>query len=236
MSDKDDELFGEGDKPAASDTDNANQNQEPSPDPFADQLSGIKNEDGTQKYADVASALDALPHANTHISTIEAENAKLKEDLAREQAAKELLQNAANKQEPAQQNGLTAEDVKALVVDANAEQAAANQQEANVNSVRSAFSAQYGDKAGEEMNRVAAESGMTKEALKNLSKSSPQAVLQLAGIKVEAAPVQRTPYRAGNDQPSPQPAPAKPKSVMSGANTKEMVDAWKGAGERIKQT
>jgi len=235
MSDQDekDELFGKGDQTPVSDTGDT-LNQEPTLDPFADQLGTIKREDGTQKFADVASALDSITHSDTHISTIEAENAKLKDDLARETAAKELLAKSANNQNPAQK-ALTAEDIGDIVDQRTAQRETANQQDANVSLVREQFSKKFGDKAGEEMSRVASSSGMTKTELKTLSASSPQAVLQLAGIKVVSTPVHKTPYTPGVEQPSPQPEPQEVKSIMGGSNTKEMVSAWRGAGERSKQ-
>ena len=230
------DVFGDDKDPAdTSDIDNAQPNQEPSNDPFVDQLRGIIREDGTQKFTDVASALDSIPHQDKHISTIEGENAGLKEDLAREKAAKEVLQKAANSKEPGQP-ALTETEIGDIFDQRTTAREEANQQEVNVNSVRNAFSSQFGDKASDEMDRVAADSGMTKTQLKELSAKSPQAVLQLAGIKVEAAPVQKTPYSHGNDQPRPQPKPEEAKSVMGGADTKQMVAAWRGAGERMKQT
>lgn len=234
MVDQTSDVFDEVKDPApVSDTDDAN-NQNPAQDPFADQLGTILREDGTPKFTDVAQALESIPHADKHIKTLESELKEARETLAREQAAKELLQKSAIK-EPGQAT-LTAEQVAEIATRTMAEREAADKQTANVDLVRAQFSKQYGDKAGEEMSRVASSSGMTKAQLKALSASSPQAVLKLAGIKVENTPVQKTPYTAGNDLPSPQPKPAQPKSVMAGANTKEMIEGWRAAGERIKQT
>jgi FtsZ-binding cell division protein ZapB len=210
-------------------------NQEQPQDVFADKLSSITNADGTPKYTDVAQALDSIPHAQKHISTIEEENALLKAELAKAQAAKELLEKSAGKADQ-QPTGLTAEEVEAITQQTLAKQAEASRKEDNVNSVSAKFSELYGDKATDQMKALAVDSGMSIQEIRTLAEKSPLAVYRMAGINAQSTPVPKTPGSGVGDnfQPSNRPV-ADPKPVMSGATSKQMVDNWRAAGEKIKQ-
>ena len=232
MSDQD--VFEE--KPAQTPEQNATPeaNQEQPQDVFADKLMSITNADGTPKYTDVAQALDSIPHAQEHISTIESENATLKSELAQAKAAKELLEKAGNTNQ--QPTGLTVEDVASITQKTLAEQAEASRKADNVNSVNAKFSELYGDKASDQMKALASEAGMSVSAIRELAEKSPLAVYRMAGINAQSTPTPRTPGQGVGDnfQPSERPV-ADPKPVMSGATSKQMVDNWRAAGEKIKQ-
>lgn len=234
MSDQD--LFnGEGDKPAPSDNENANQSQEPSTDPFADQLSGIKNEDGTPKYTDVASALDSIPHAQSHIQNLETDNAALTEQLGAANAAKELLAKQVKDTPPTSTPGLTADEVAAITRQTLSETEQANLADNNVDIVRNKFSELYGEKAKEVMAKVATDSGMSLDAVKALAATTPTAVFKLAGIDSSTVPLPKTPGQGQGDNFTPPRKPEPPKSIMGGSDTKSLVDNWKAAGEIVKQ-
>ena len=205
-------------------------------DAFADKLTVILNADGTPKYTDVAQALDSIPHAQQHISTIETENATLKEQLNAATAAKDLLAKHAAEQ-PAPATGLTSEEVAAISRRTMEETAQANSEAANVASVNAKFSELYGDKATEQMATIAQQSGMSVQAVKQLAKTSPSAVLRLAGITspVSAPVVPKTPGAGSGDNFTPPKTPEPPKSIMGGSNTKDLVANWRAAGEAIKQ-
>lgn len=209
---------------------------EPAPvDAFADKLTSIMNADGTPKYTDVAQALDSIPHAQLHISTIETENATLKEQLNAATAAKDLLAKQAG-EKPAPATGLTSEQVAAISRQTMEETAQANTEAANVASVNAKFSELYGDKAIEQMATIAQQSGMSVQAVKQLAKSSPGAVLRLAGITSPiSAPVPpKTPGVGQGDNFTPPLKPEPPKSIMGGSNTKDLVANWRQAGEIAK--
>ncbi len=205
-------------------------------DAFADQLASIKNADGTPKYTDVAQALDSIPHAQSHISTIEGENSELKKELAKATAAKELLEKAGNANQQTE-GVLTAEEVAEtvqLTIEKNAE---ASRKADNVATVNAKFSELYGDKAADQMKALAKESDMSVDEIKALAERSPLAVYRMAGINSQSTPTPKTPgegLRRDNFQP-PERKAEPPKSVMSGASTSEMVDNWRAAGEIIKQ-
>lgn len=207
----------------------------PAPDAFADQLASIVNADGTPKYTDVASALESIPNAQKHISTIESENAELRASLAKAEAAKELLEKSAGNTNQSQ--GLTADEVAKITQDTLAAQQDATQRAENVNAVSAKFSELYGDKAVDQMKQVAADAGMSVAAVKELAERSPQAVLKLAGISPE--PASGTPPRSpgvgvGDNFQPPKPDPTPPKAVMGGASTQDMIQNWRAAGEIIK--
>jgi LysM repeat protein len=220
-------------QPSDQDTQVAQPQHEQSSDPFAEHLSAITKEDGTPKYTDVAHALESIPHAQAHISTLEADNAKLKEDLAEAKAAKELLAKQKSEQQPAP-TGLTAEEVAKIAASTMTQAEEAKVKDANVNAVRSAFSTQYGEKAKDEMQRIAAENGMTVAGVKALAETSPNAVLKLAGIAPQSqTPAVKTPPGSVDNFTPQKPAPA-PGSIMGGSNTADLVANWKAAGEAIK--
>ena len=236
MSDQDVfEQAGDQDQGQQGGTENTENAQETSSqDVFADKLSTITNEDGTPKYTDVASALDSIPHAQSHIQTLESEAAELKAQLEREKAAKELLAKQVQKPEPSGQPGLTAEDVARIAQETQQKANQANAEQANVNAVNAKFSELYGGKAVEQMQTIAKESGMSVAAIKQLAKQSPQAVFRLAGINTQQKPLApKTPGSGSGDQFNEPRQPDTPKSVMGGSSTKEIVNAWKQAGEIV---
>ena len=59
-------------------SDNLNSN------PLADQLAGIKNESGVQKYSNVEAALASINPANQHILNLEEETKTLREELTKQ--------------------------------------------------------------------------------------------------------------------------------------------------------
>jgi len=213
------------------------QSQEPSSqDVFTDKLMSIKNEDGTPKYPDVASALDSIPHAQGHISTLEKEAAELRDKLAQEKAARELLaKQVGNTQSPAQQ-GLTEEQVAQIARQAQEDALKASAEQQNVKSVNETFSKLYGEKAVEVMQTVAADTGMPVSQIRELAKTSPQAVYKLAGITAPDPTIPpKTPMAGGQgDNFTPPQKPEVPKSVMGGSNTADLIANWKAAGEIVK--
>lgn len=220
--------------PAQNAAPEANQETQPQ-DAFGDKLASITNADGSPKYTDVAQALDSIPHAQEHIQTIEGENATLKSELAKAQAAKELLEKAAGNTNPAN-TGLTAEEVAKITQQTLQDNAETSRKADNVNSVNAKFSELYGNKAADQMKALAADSGMTVDAIKELAEKSPLAVYRMAGIDSQSKPTPKTPGDGVGDNFQPPTREVNPpKAVMSGASTQQMVENWRAAGEIIKQ-
>lgn len=195
-----------------------------------------------KKYRTAEDALKALPHAQGHIKTLEDEAKQLREELAKRKTAEELLEEfkvsgvlGGNRQEPAVAPNVDVEQVVASVL---AKKEAATTAQRNISTVVNTFQEAFGDKTkAEEMyNKVAEESGLSIAALNQLAATSPEAVMRLAGItkKQETIPgkVQSTVNaQSFNDKPNTElSARLKP-----GASTKDMVNAWRIAGEKVKQ-
>lgn len=196
-----------------------------------------------KKYRTAEDALKAIPHAQKHITTLEEEAKQLREELAKRKTSEELLeefratgfpQASADKQSQAQPV-----DVEAIVASVLAKKEAATTAQKNISTVVSTFQQTFGDKAkAEEMyNRVAEESGLSISALNSLAATSPEAVMRLAGITRKTN--ETTPGKVQGTV-NAQSFGDKPNSELSarlksGASTKDMVNAWRIAGEKVKQ-
>ena len=106
----------------------------------------------------------------------------------------------------------------------------------NADTVASKFTEKYGSKAEEVYNSVARDSGLTVQQLNSLAASSPKIVLKLAGLEGQSAPVAAKPNSTVNTEvlgqkPDPNQLSAR---VKQGATTKDLVNAWKIAGEKVK--
>lgn len=192
-----------------------------------------------KKYATPEAALKALPHAQQHIATLEAELAALREKAQGAHNVDELYEAV---QELQKQKGTPAtvavsEDAIAGVLDRKLKEREAKQtQEANVASFRDAFGKKYGDKAKEQFAAKAAENGLTVEGLSALVRTSPTAALKLVGIDPASASTPK-PILGSVDttrlHSQHQPA-TKPKPVMFGAKTSDVLEAWRAAAPKTE--
>jgi len=215
--------------------DNTENNQNSSNDPFKDLLGGITNEDGTQKYSSVETALNSMSHAQEHISTIEAENAALKDELAKSQAKEDLLRKSVNNQKP-EQTPLTADQLNEAISVALDAKSEAAQKEANLNSVRKVFSDTYGEKAGAEMQSLADANGVSLDFMKSLSETSPRAALQLAGLsdKGSSSTIEKSRGSFNTESLDSSRQNTESKPVMGASSTKELLNAWNRIGDNIR--
>lgn len=164
-------------------------------DPFADQLSVIKNEKGEQKYKDVETALAALNESQQYIKQLKEEKAqadeiarKREEELAKmgsiEDFVKRVSPNSQTSQEepdPVTPTGLSEEDVAKLVQSQLTSVQQQQTQEANLNNVINQLASVHGDNLAKHIKDVAEETGTTPAALKDLAKSNPQLALKVLG-------------------------------------------------------
>jgi hypothetical protein len=192
-----------------------------------------------KKYSSVEDALKSVPHAQKHIQTLESELAAAREELAKRRTTEELLDEIKSGIQPqATPAGSEFDQDKLMqIVDQTLEhkerQRAAK---TNAESVASKFTEKYGQKAEEVYNTVAKESGLTVQQLNSLAASSPKIVLKLAGLEGVSAPVAGKPNstvntEALNNKIDPSQLSAR---VKQGATTKDLVNAWKIAGEKVK--
>lgn len=211
---------------------------------FTDLLGKIRNEKGEQKYNSVDTALDALAHSQSYIpqlkselSAKDAEIQRLKEELSKRAAVEDVVEKLTARQaqpeSTPQVSGLSEQDVLNLVQNFSTKQQQEQAASLNEKKVSDALFGQYGDKTQEVVAKKAAELGMTVEALKTLSRTSPNAALQLFGsVSGNGAP--KTTKGSISIPPTTQREEnlGKPtKSMLIGASTREQVDYL----QKIKQ-
>lgn len=191
-----------------------------------------------KKYQSVEDALKSVPHAQKHIQTLESELATLKEELAKRKTAEELLEamksNVQSENTPPSvefdENKLIA--IVNQSIEAKEKQLTAKQ---NATLVANKFTEKFGDKAEEAYNILAKESGLTVQQFNSLAASSPKMVLKLAGIEEgKSIPPAHSSGTINTQNLNTKPAEASAR-VPKGASTKDMVAAWRAAGDKVKQ-
>lgn len=190
-----------------------------------------------KKYATVDDAIKSVPHAQKHIQTLEQELAQTKAELLKRQTTEELLNDLkANGIPPVVTQSaptINSEQISALVRQELSQQEAQAVATQNTKKVTDAFVSKFGDKAEEIFNKVATESGLTVGNLNFLAATSPSAVLKLAGIAPQQTPpIAKTTSSFNTQVSSSQPEPPSAR-VKQGASTKDLVNAWKIAGQKV---
>lgn len=189
-----------------------------------------------KKYATVEAAVAALPHAQTHISKLESELAALREDLNKRQTTQELLD--ALKSTGTQPAATTAkeinqDDIARLVEQVVTQKEIKKSSEANVSAVISRFKEAFGnDKARDQFLKLSQETGVSVTELNRLAALSPSVIYKLAGLndKAPATPGKTTStVNTQNSQVSGEISAA-----VRGTSTKDLVDAWHRAGEKVR--
>jgi hypothetical protein len=202
--------------------------------PGVDQLVG----DG-KKYASVDVALAAIPHAQSHISNLESELAVVREELSKRKTTQELLDEIKS----GIPQGTTIPKVETnqdeiinIVNHTIAQKEVQRVAQDNTEQVRQVFTKQFGDNAEKIYIALAAEAGLTVEALNKLTALSPKAVLKMAGIKESNTGNTGRIHSDVNTQAlqaAKQPDIHSAKAVSF--NTKDVMEAMARARESIKQ-
>lgn len=191
-----------------------------------------------KKYRSAEDALRSVPHAQEHIKTLESELAQAREELTRRKTAEELLDElkSGNQQvENTTQNvGFDQDTIMNLVNQTIEQRDRQSKAQTNASAVAAKFTEQYGTQAQEVYNKIAQEAGLTVEQLNNLAATSPNVVLKLSGLDVKSTPVGKTSssintQALGSTKPTELSA-----RVPRGASTKDMLAAWRAAGEKVK--
>lgn len=195
-----------------------------------------------KKYADVSVALQSIPHAQTHISKLEAELAAMKEEITKRRTAEELVEEfrkTGTVQTPATTSAAVDPAQVVQLIDQVITQKTAQVTAAqNTSSVVDAFKKAHGEAHAEQKYiELAKTVGLSINALNRLSAESPEAVLKLAGLnKAPATPT--TPLQSGVNTESLTTPQTQELSARVGksSSTKDIVAKWKVAGEKVKQT
>jgi len=190
-----------------------------------------------KKYQSVEDALKSVPHAQSHIQKLEDEMKQMREELSKRKTAEELLdeiksQGFPEKTSPA---ALDTDALSKVVENALSAREAQKKATQNIDSVVNAFNERFGEKGPEQYKLLAQESGLPLEYLNKLAATSPQAVMKLAGLESKQSTPGRTTSSINTTSMSSQPSTGSIKVKMVGSSTKELVSAWRAAGEDVKQ-
>lgn len=160
-----------------------------------------------KKFKDIEALARGKFEADNHIREITTTLDELREELARQDYAKSLLEHLdkgsdAGKEsqppleKPSSSNTETtsqsASDLKALVEKVLTEKEKDRLYSQNVQTVTEEMERHFGDKSGQILRGKSQELGMSVEKLKEIAASSPTAFLQLIGINQSKKPTQAT--------------------------------------------
>lgn len=173
---------------------------QPTPSPvtqedYTDLLSLVRNENGEPKYKTVKDALIGLQNAQSFIQTLKTEKSQIEQEVSslRPVAEKvtELERVVASLSTPRDPvatptAGLSEEAVAQLVEQTLTKRQRDEAAKTNIATVTEAVRKAFGDKAEEAFYGKAQQLGLSKEDINALAARTPQAVLELIGIKQNA--------------------------------------------------
>jgi hypothetical protein len=192
-----------------------------------------------KKYSTAEEALRSVPHAQEHIKTLEEEMAQMKEELSKRKTTQELLDELKSGVQPVanttQETGLNQDTIMELVNNTLKQNEQKKTAQANASQVANKFTEKYGSNAETVYNSLAQDLSLTPQKLNELAASSPNLVLRLAdlepNVKVAKSSGSVNTEALSANKP-PQEASAR---VPKGAKTSDLVNAWRAAGEKVKQ-
>ena len=165
--------------------------------------------------------------------------ADLKEELSKRKTTQELLDEIKSGVQPVanttQEVGLNQDNIMELVNQTLQQNEQKKTAQANASQVANKFTEKYGSNAETVYNSLAQDLKLTPQKLNELAASSPNLVLRLADLEPNATVAKssgsvNTEALAANKPPVEASA-----RVPKGASTKDLVSAWKVAGEKVKQ-
>lgn len=189
-----------------------------------------------KKYKDLETALASIPAAQTHISTIEQENQRMKEMLEQLQSEVEKRKSLEDvlgelKQKPAEepkQQAVDTSQFESLIDRHLQERESKRKQQENINAVKAKLSSVFGEHAKDKYVQKANELGVGVEWMNNAAATSPNAVYalfpELKGT-TEAPPRKFEPTH-NSDAPPSTPTPTLRNPLLTG-NTKDLMALWK---------
>jgi vacuolar-type H+-ATPase subunit I/STV1 len=192
-----------------------------------------------KKYSTAEEALRSVPHAQEHIKTLEEEMAQMKEELSKRKTTQELLDELKSGVQPVanttQETGLNQDTIMELVNNTLKQNEQKKTAQANASQVANKFTEKYGSNAETVYNSLAQDLSLTPQKLNELAASSPNLVLRLADLEpnvkvAKSSGSVNTEALSANKPPQEMSA-----RVPKGAKTSDLVNAWRAAGEKVKQ-
>lgn len=191
-----------------------------------------------KKYQTVEAALAAFAPAQNHIAKLEADYAALKAELEGRKTTQELLDEIKSgipKGDTAPKQELNQDTLVKVVEQVLTQKESKKVAETNQSTVVNTFREIFGDKAEAQYNKVAEEAGLSIAALNQLARTSPQAVIRLAGINKTPVP-QVGKIRSDVNPLALSPTNTAPSAKVAKTNTtRDVLNAWRAAGEKVKQ-
>lgn len=197
-----------------------------------------------KKYASVDEVYKAFPNAQNHIQTQQQKIAELEAELNKRKSAEEVLQEIRSReteqQKPTSQGVEVNEQVLSEIVDRRLDMRSKQQiAQDNLKVFKEQFGSVYGDKAADMYTNLSKETGLSFDELNAMASKSPQAVLKMAGVN---QPKAKTSFASVEGSVNTQALSANaPKTdqlsarVSPYANSRELADGWRRAGEIVKQ-
>lgn len=185
-----------------------------------------------KKYGTIEAALASIVPAQQHISTLEQENNEYKAKLEANEKLDTILQklNQPAEQQPAPTSAqaLNVGDIVNAVKQDLKQEATAASKASNRASVEAKLTEKFGEAAPAKTAAIAESLNMSIQDLTSLVETSPAAALQLMGVNATNASDHRleTDILDGKPVVGEQP---KAKSVMFGAKSSEILNAWRAS-------
>lgn len=174
------------------------------PDPYANLLGMIVNEQGSQKYNSIEDALKGAAHAQAYIAQLKAEKAELEnkyntvqvdvnKQAELERTVQELLSRQSH-QAPANPaaNAVDPNAIAELVNKTLEQRTATERAQANQKEVATQLLTKFGTEAEAKYNAAAQELGLTVAEMNEFAAKSPKAVLKALGVSEQPAPKPNT--------------------------------------------
>ena len=230
-------IFNADDKPAvATETTAVTDTQTPAL-VIPTELQGMIGEG--KKYATVEAALASIPHAQSHISTLETENAAMKESVTASKSVKELiddLRSTTTSEETPSKVEVNQTDIAAIVAQELQKADKNKTKKQNQTTVAQKFKEKFGEKGEEKYNKLANDSGLSIADLNILASTSPSAIFKMAGL--DNAGTKDIPPTTGgtvNTQALHGDSSENTTSKVKTFNTKDVAVGWRIAGEMAKK-
>ena len=184
-----------------------------------------------KKYANVEAALASIVPAQTHIANIEGENAQYKTKLESNDKLDTILTKLNQPTDtpvPTSTQALNVGDIVNAVKADMQQEATVATKTSNRASVESKMTEKFGEAAPAKTVEIAQQLGMSIQDLTSLCEASPNAALQLMGVEAQPASQERLQTDQLDGAP-PVGDPTAPKTVMFGAKSGEILNAWRAS-------
>lgn len=199
-------------------------------------LDEIKNERGEPKYKTVEDALAALKASQEYIPTLEKENQELRSVASEAKTIEQLMAqiNSTKNSTGDNHERFSPEDIKTLVSQTLQETESKKIAQQNQQAVVDKLVEVFGEKAEEQYINKAKDLGLTLQEFNQLASRSPKAVLNYFSDASKGTPAKTTNGTVNTESHTFYSAKkVAPQTVMFGASTHDMVNAWRNAAVTV---